>query len=63
MPTKSKTLTIRINAEVKRTAKMIANNDGRSLSNWVAHLIKTEVKNAYTEYDRVANSISDLNST
>lgn len=44
MPKKTKLLTIRIDAELKRTAKKVAVEDGRSLSNWVTRLIEKEVK-------------------
>ena len=44
MPKKTKLLNIRIDAELKKAAKKIAAEDGRSLSNWVTRLIQTEVK-------------------
>ena len=44
MPKKTKLLNIRIDAELKRSAKNIAIEDGRSLSNWVTRLIEKEVK-------------------
>ena len=44
MPRKTKLLNIRINAELKRAAKKVAIEDGRSLSNWVTRLIEKEVK-------------------
>ncbi len=46
MPKKTKLLNIRIDAELKRAAKKIAVEDGRSLSNWVTRLIEKEVKKA-----------------
>lgn len=41
---KTKVLNLRIEPELKRRAKKLAENDGRSLSNWVTNLIKREVK-------------------
>ena len=49
MPKKTKLLNIRIDAELKRVAKKIAIEDGRSLSNWVTRLIEKEVKKAEKE--------------
>lgn len=46
MPKKTKLLNIRIDADLKRGAKKIALEDGRSLSNWVTRLIEREVKRA-----------------
>jgi predicted HicB family RNase H-like nuclease len=43
---KSKILNLRISAELKKKAKKVAEEDGRSLSNWVTHLISREVKKA-----------------
>lgn len=43
---KSKVLTIRIDAEVKKRAKKLAAADGRSLSNWVTRLIVRELSEA-----------------
>jgi len=40
MPKKTKLLNIRIDADLKRAAKKIAVEDGRSLSNWVTRLIE-----------------------
>ena len=62
MPTKSKLLNIRIDGELKRAAKRIAVEDGRSLSNWVTHLIEIEVRKATKEYDHATNSNSRLGS-
>ena len=62
MPAKSKLLNIRIDGELKRAAKRIAVEDGRSLSNWVTRLIEIEVKKAKSKYDRTANSNSNLRS-
>ena len=41
---KTKILNIRIDPELKKKAKKVAEADGRSLSNWVTHLISREVK-------------------
>ena len=46
MPKKTKLLNIRIDADLKRAAKKIAIEDGRSLSNWVTRLIEREVLKA-----------------
>ena len=41
---KEKIINIRVEADIKRKAKLLAENDGRSLSNWILHLIKNEIK-------------------
>jgi predicted HicB family RNase H-like nuclease len=41
---KNKLLNIRIDPELKKKAKKLATEDGRSVSNWVTHLISREVK-------------------
>lgn len=41
---KTKVLNIRISPELKKAAKKIAENDGRTLSNWVTRLIEKEVE-------------------
>ncbi len=41
---KEKIINIRIDAELKRQAKKMAENDGRSLSNWILRLIQAEIK-------------------
>ena len=43
---KTKVLNLRISAELKKKAKKLAEDDGRSLSNWVTRLITREVKKA-----------------
>lgn len=43
---KTKILNVRIDAELKKKAKKIAEDDGRTLSNWVTLLIEREVKQA-----------------
>ncbi|GEM_PF-732158 len=41
---KTKILNIRIDPELKKKAKKLAEADGRSLSNWVTKLISSTVK-------------------
>ena len=41
---KEKIINIRVDAELKRQAKRLAENDGRSLSNWILRLIQEEIK-------------------
>ncbi len=41
---KTKLLNIRIDPELKKRAKKLAEADGRSLSNWVTSLISSKVK-------------------
>lgn len=43
---KEKVINIRVDAELKRQAKKMAENDGRSLSNWILKLIQIELKKA-----------------
>lgn len=43
---KNKLLNIRIDPELKRKAKKLAEADGRSLSNWVTKLIASRVERA-----------------
>ena len=43
---KTKLLNIRIDPELKKKAKKLAEADGRSLSNWVTNLISSRVKEA-----------------
>jgi predicted HicB family RNase H-like nuclease len=43
---KTKLLNIRIDPELKKKAKKLAESDGRSLSNWVTKLISEKVKEA-----------------
>ena len=40
---KTKILNVRIEAELKKKAKKLAEVDGRTLSNWVTRLIEREV--------------------
>jgi len=43
---KTKILNVRIEADLKKKAKKIAEADGRTLSNWVTRLIEREVEAA-----------------
>lgn len=43
---KTKVLNLRIDPDLKKAAKKLAEEDGRSLSNWVTHLIKKQVEKA-----------------
>ena len=43
---KTKILNVRIDPDLKKKAKKIAEKDGRSLSNWVTRLIEREVESA-----------------
>ena len=43
---KEKIINIRVEAELKKQAKKMAENDGRSLSNWILKLIKREIEQA-----------------
>ena len=43
---KTKLINIRIDPELKKQAKKLAEADGRSLSNWVTKLISSKVKEA-----------------
>lgn len=43
---KTKLLNIRIEPDLKKKAKKLAEADGRSLSNWVTKLISAKVKEA-----------------
>jgi predicted HicB family RNase H-like nuclease len=41
---KEKIINIRVDSELKREAKRMAEDDGRSLSNWILRLIQDEIK-------------------
>jgi predicted HicB family RNase H-like nuclease len=47
---KTKLLNIRIEPELKKKAKKLAEADGRSLSNWVTKLIANKVESAEKEH-------------
>jgi len=46
---KTKLLNIRIDPDLKKKAKKLAEGDGRSLSNWVTKLIASTVEKAEKE--------------
>ncbi|MEM9256165.1 MAG: YlcI/YnfO family protein [Pseudomonadota bacterium] len=46
---KTKLINIRIDPEMKKKAKKLAEADGRSLSNWVTKLISAKIKEAERE--------------
>ena len=46
---KTKLLNIRIDPDLKKKAKKLAESDGRSLSNWVTNLIASKVKETEKE--------------
>ncbi len=48
---KEKVINIRVDAELKKQAKKMAENDGRSLSNWILKLIQIELKKAESKKD------------
>ncbi|MGV6806418.1 MAG: YlcI/YnfO family protein [bacterium] len=56
---KSKILNIRIDPDLKKKAKKVAEAEGRSLSNWVTHLIHREVKKARDASDESKDENSD----
>jgi predicted HicB family RNase H-like nuclease len=43
---KTKILNVRIDPNLKKAAKKLAESDGRTLSNWVTRLIRREVERA-----------------
>lgn len=43
---KEKIVNFRIDAQLKKAAKKVAEADGRSLSNWITMLIEKEIKRA-----------------
>ena len=43
---KEKIINIRVEADLKKQAKKLAENDGRSLSNWILRLIQNEIRKA-----------------
>jgi len=44
---KEKIINIRVEADLKRKAKKLAEIDGRSLSNWILRLIKLEIEKSH----------------
>ena len=49
---KTKILNLRIDPELKKQAKKLAEADGRTLSNWLTRLISREVKRANADADQ-----------
>ena len=49
---KEKIINIRVDAELKKQAKKLAENDGRSLSNWILRLIQKQIENAREEEEK-----------
>ncbi|MDH3219426.1 MAG: hypothetical protein OEO19_07835 [Gammaproteobacteria bacterium] len=43
---KEKIINIRVEADLKKQARKLAENDGRSLSNWILRLIQDEINRA-----------------
>jgi predicted HicB family RNase H-like nuclease len=52
---KTKLLNIRIDPDLKKRAKKLAEADGRSLSNWVTKLIASTVERAEKEQSGKSN--------
>ena len=46
---KEKIINIRVEGDLKKKAKKLAEKDGRSLSNWIVRLIQKEIKKASDE--------------
>jgi predicted HicB family RNase H-like nuclease len=49
---KEKIINIRVEAELKKDAKKLAENDGRSLSNWIVKLIQNEIRNSSAQKNK-----------
>lgn len=49
---KEKIINIRVEADLKKQAKKLAENDGRSLSNWILRLIQNEIKKSQEKKHR-----------
>ncbi len=49
---KEKIINIRVEADLKKQAKKLAENDGRSLSNWILRLIQNEIKRAQEKKEK-----------
>jgi len=41
---KEKIINLRVDGDLKRKAKKLAEQDGRSLSNWITRLIEREIR-------------------
>lgn len=46
---KTKLINIRIDPDLKKRARKMADKEGRSLSNWVTYLITREIENSETK--------------
>ncbi|MEM7562002.1 MAG: YlcI/YnfO family protein [Pseudomonadota bacterium] len=44
---KEKIINIRVESDLKKRAKKLAERDGRSLSNWIVRLIQKEIKKEF----------------
>ena len=44
---KEKIINIRVESDLKKRAKKLAERDGRSLSNWILRLIQKEIKKEF----------------
>ena len=49
---KEKIINIRVESDLKKKAKKLAENDGRSLSNWIVRLIQKEIKKSTGSSDK-----------
>ena len=49
---KEKIINIRVDSDLKKQAKKLAEQDGRSLSNWILRLIEREIKKAKENQNR-----------
>jgi predicted HicB family RNase H-like nuclease len=43
---KEKIINLRVESDLKRKAKKLAEQEGRSLSNWITWLIEREIRNS-----------------
>lgn len=50
---KTKILNVRIDPDLKRKAKRLAESDGRTLSNWVTRLIEQQVRDTLAGSPRI----------
>ena len=46
---KEKIINLRVDSDLKRKAKKLAEQDGRSLSNWITWLIEREIRKSKNE--------------
>jgi predicted HicB family RNase H-like nuclease len=56
---KTKVLNLRIDPDLKKKAKKLAEADGRSLSNWVTHLISSTVRDSEESQNSVKGKSSE----